>query len=90
MRSHSEQDTSITSEAATSASDSTPKQCLHCDDRPARVGYEYCGPCTVEAHQTSRQAALRNHLTQPPIKVYRWDTTDKRWSLKGTEEVVEP
>lgn len=62
----------------------TPRSCLHCDKEPALTPYLYCGPCIQAAHDVAQQAMMRNHLTKPPIKVYRWDKTKKKMILKET------
>lgn len=68
----------------TPASTEASISCLHCNEQPALTPYVYCGPCTDEGHEIMRQVSIRNRLTQPPVKVYRWNTTKKNWMLKGT------
>jgi hypothetical protein len=64
------------------ASQPSPRTCLHCNKRPARFPYVYCFNCTKEGHEIARQAAMRNHMTLPKVKVYRWNKTKKKWTLK--------
>lgn len=74
---------SLVQSAKISTTASSSRPCLHCNDRTSLTPYLYCGPCTQAAHRTAREAQTRNRLTQPPVKVYRWDTTVKKMVLKN-------
>lgn len=63
------------------------KPCLHCKTNLAPQPYVYCRACTDDAHRTAHQAAMRNLLTKPLIKVYRWDTITKKWVPKENPDV---